>query len=43
MNRLIALVLLATSLSLATTASAGPLKTNYEVSQFFTQQSLNGN
>jgi hypothetical protein len=43
MNRIIAPLLLAISLSLATAATAGPLKTNSDVAQFFTNQSLNGN
>lgn len=43
MNRIIAPVLLALTLSLATAAVAAPLKTNADVTRFFEQLQLNGN
>lgn len=44
MNHIIAPVLLALSLSLATAALASPpLKTDADVARFFSQQILNGN
>ncbi|MEQ1698320.1 MAG: hypothetical protein ABL901_21025 [Hyphomicrobiaceae bacterium] len=43
MNRIIAPVLLALSLTLATAVVAAPLKTDADVSKFFSQLQLNGN